>query len=119
MKTPVYRLVNAADSVTMLPPGDGVVVSLGWLISFIPKIGKRLRRKLLSYKGYIHCGNMRYLSDCPKGKYTNVKLLYSVSFIYRIKALINNVRSIKSFVSDHSICVYRDKLATIAIKRNP
>ena len=56
IKTPIYRLVNAADPVPMLPPS-----------SF----------------GYFHCGNMRYLTNCAKGKYENVQLLYSVNWFYR------------------------------------
>jgi triacylglycerol lipase len=89
IKTPIYRLVNAADCVTMLPPSSETITFISWLIQFIPGIGKSLRSMLLSYfGGYLHCGNMRYLTNCPKGKYINVKLLYSVSFFYRIKGFI-------------------------------
>lgn len=83
IKTPVYRLVNAADCVTMLPPGTETISVISWISQFIP-------RSLLMSKfgGYVHGGNMRYLTNCPCGQYQNVKLLYSVSLFFRIKGLI-------------------------------
>ena len=98
IKTPIYRLVNAADPVPMLPP---------------------------SFFGYFHCGNMRYLTNCAKGKYENVQLLYSVNWFYRIihifrfrlKALFI-ARFFKKMIADHSITIYRKKLKIIAERRN-
>ena len=98
IKTPSYRLVNAADSAPMLPPKD-------W--------------------GYFHCGNMRYLTNCAKGKYENVQLLYSVNWYYRTR-LIFPFRAKAWFLvlfskkvrADHSITIYRKKLKIIAERRN-
>jgi predicted lipase len=118
-KTPVYRLVNAADCVTMLPPGTETITVISWISQFIPWVGKSLRSWLLSkFGGYLHGGNMRYLTNCPSGQYDNVKLLYSVSLFYRIKGLIIKKLPWKKFLADHSISVYRKKLTIIAQNRN-
>ena len=119
LKTPVYRIVNAADSVTMLPPGNTTVTVLGWLVQFIPQVGTSVRETLLSkFGGYLHGGNMRYLENVANGQFEDVKLLYSVSLFYRIKGLLHSQLSWKHLLSDHSINVYRKKLAVIAKKRN-
>ena len=118
IKTPIHRLVNAADCVTMLPPGEEVITALGWAVKFIPWAGQALRSWLLAkFGGYLHCGNMRYLTNCKKGQYQNVKLLYSVSLIYRIKALIVKELPWNKTLADHSISVYRKKLFLIALRR--
>jgi len=119
IKAPIHRLVNAADCVTMLPPGSETITALSWLVNFIPWVGQSLRPVLLSnFGGYLHCGNMRYLTNCPCGEFNKVKLLYSVSIIHRIKGLIIKKLPWKSFLSDHSISVYRKKLTIIAQNRN-
>ena len=119
LKSPVYRLVNAADCVTMLPPSSETITALGWLAQFIPYVGRTLRSQLLSrFGGYLHGGDMRYLTNCTKGQYEKVELLYAVSLPYRIKGLIVKKQSWKKLLSDHSISVYRKKLNIIAQNRN-
>jgi len=119
IKSPIYRLVNAADCVTMLPPGDETISVVGWILQFIPWGGKQIRKWLLAnLDGYLHGGNMRYLTNCKQGKYSQVKLLYSVSFWYRIKGLLLKKMPWKVFLSDHSISVYRKKLWVIAQRNN-
>ena len=124
IKTPIYRLVNAADCVTMLPPSWMIIEPLCWLIKHIPYIGESVRSWLSQYGGYIHCGNMRYLTNCKGGPYDEVKLLYSVSSfqrLYRAKGLVTKVASWfpwKKLVADHSITIYRKKLMVVAEKRN-
>ncbi|UCH40848.1 MAG: lipase family protein, partial [Gammaproteobacteria bacterium] len=119
MKTPLYRIVNAADAVTMLPPGTITVTVMSWLSQFIPFVGHKLRPLLLAkFGGYLHGGNMRYLTNCTPGQYNEVKLLYSVSIIYRLKGLIFQNMPWSSLFSDHSITTYRKKLEEIAIRRN-
>lgn len=84
IKTPIYRLVNAADSVTMLPPGATTISIIGWIFGRLPHIGKSLQSWLHSnFGGYLHGGNMRYLTNCPSGQFDKVKLLYSVNIFYR------------------------------------
>jgi triacylglycerol lipase len=119
MKTPIYRVVNAVDPVTMLPP-SGVTIELSsWVLGFIPYIGTTIKKILLSkFGGYYHCGDMRYLSIVKPGDYGNVRLLYGVSFIFRARAFIKNSMSGSKIPSDHSITVYRNKLKVIANQRN-
>ena len=119
VKTPIYRIVNAADCVTMLPPGDEIITAVSWVTGFVPHIGEQLSSWLTArFKGYLHCGNMRYLTNCQKGAYKDVRLLYAVSLLYRIKGWLAKNRPWKKFLSDHSIAVYRKKLFVVAETRN-
>ena len=127
LKTPIYRLVNAADCVTMLPPGDITIFAAAWIFRYISKIPIPLlsslevvsRWLLSNFAGYLHGGNMRYLTNCPSGSYDKVKLLYSVSLLHRIKGLMLRGLPWKRFLSDHSIKIYREKLLIVAENRNP
>lgn len=119
IKVPFYRVVNAADCVTMMPPSSVTISALSWLVSFIPQIGKSIRGLLLSkFGGYLHGGNMRYLTNCSHGNFETVNLLYSVSFFYRIKMLYINALPWSKPLADHSISLYRKKLAIIGMNRN-
>lgn len=119
IKTPIYRLVNSADCVTMLPPSSETITITSWIFQHIPFVGKYLRKILLSkFEGYLHCGNMRYLKNCTSGNYRDVKLLYSVSLFYRLKGFFIKKLPWKHFLADHSISVYRKKLMQVAISRN-
>ena len=118
IRNPVYRVVNAADCVTMLPPGATLMTIVCGIAKCIPYIGETVRAFLSKYGGYLHCGDMRYLTNCQKGAYSDVKLLSYVSFFYRIKGLWIKKRSWRKFLSDHSISVYRKKLMIIAERRN-
>lgn len=118
MKSPVYRVVNAADCVTMMPPRTTFISTLCWIVKRIPAVGEGIRSWLARFGGYLHCGDMRYLTNCKSGAYDQVRLLFYVNFLYRIKGfLVNNFR-VKKFVKDHSISVYRKKLMYVAEKRN-
>ena len=119
IKAPIYRLVNAADCVTMLPPGDETITVIGWLAQWIPYIGKPTRAFLLNkVSGYLHSGNMRYMNNCATTDYSNVKLLYSVSLFRRIKGLVIKKLPWMKLLKDHSIKTYRKKLLVIASRRN-
>ncbi|MFA0248116.1 lipase family protein [Vibrio sp. 10N.261.45.A4] len=119
IKTPIYRVVNAADSVTMLPPNGLAIGAISTGVSFIPWVGVKAKEFLLEkFCGYMHGGNMRYLTNCKKGEYEDVQLLYSVSLLFRLKALLIGKLPYKKFLSDHSISIYRKKLEIVAIKRN-
>ncbi|MGF1842202.1 lipase family protein [Vibrio clamense] len=118
IKTPLHRIVNAADCVTMLPPNGVAVGALSMLVAWIPNIGPRLNEWLSSKFGrYIHAGNMRFLSNCKAEPYEHVQLLYHVSLLYRLKALWVKGRAPNSLLKDHSISVYRKKLKVVAEKR--
>jgi hypothetical protein len=119
IKVPLYRIVNAADCVTTMPPSSVSISTLSWFVSFFPKIGESIRNMLISkFGGYIHGGNMRYLTNCKTGDYDDVHLLYSVSFFYRIKMLYLNALPSSKALTDHSINLYRKKLSRVAINRN-
>lgn len=119
IKTPIYRIVNAADPVTMLPPSSELISLLAWVLKFIPYIGRSLKNLLLSkFGGYYHAGDMRYLTNCKNKNYEQVVLLYSVSFLFRIKAFIVKKLPYSKILADHSIKTYRKKLKIIAEERN-
>jgi hypothetical protein len=119
IKTPVYRIVNSADMVPMLPPGGMLIDSIGWITKLIPAYGSDIGKWLLdNFAGYMHGGNMRFLSNCKKGSYSDVKLLYSVHFWRRVKALMQRLSPWSKLASDHSMTVYRQKMYVIAKRRN-
>lgn len=119
IKTPVYRVVNAVDPVTMMPP-SGVFIEIScWILNVIPHFGSVIKTLLRSkFGGYYHCGDMKYLSICKAGDYENVQLLYGVSFIFRARAFLKNNMPGSKIPADHSIIVYRNKLRVIASKKN-
>jgi hypothetical protein len=117
IKTPIYRMVNSADPVTMMPPGDGVVSTIAVILDFCRLEG--FSKKLLAnFGGYYHVGNMRFLTNVDNSNYKSARLLYSVSFLRRMKAYLGNLSSLKSMPGDHSMSVYRKKLKFIAINKN-
>lgn len=119
IKTPIYRVVNAADPVTMLPPGAELVGLLAWAVGFVPYVGKPVKAFLLEkFKGYMHVGDMRYLSNVPAGDYGKVELFYAVSFFFRIKAYLMKKLPFIKMPKDNSIAIYRRKLRVIAVRRN-
>lgn len=119
IKAPLYRVVNAADCVTMMPPSSDTISFVSWLLGGIPQVGKSIRKFLLSkFGGYLHGGDMRYLTNCTGGNYDAVNLLYSVSFFYRIKMLYTKRLPWSKPLADHSISTYRKKLAIVATNRN-
>lgn len=120
MKTPLYRLVNAADAVTMLPPNRNLATVFGWVAGFVPAVGSGLRKFVLARMGgYLHGGNMRYLTSVNEGAYDQARLLYTVSITTRLRGLVTRFNPWAAFLADHSIAIYRQKLRFVAVKRNP
>jgi triacylglycerol lipase len=117
LKTPIYRVVNAVDCVTMLPPSGGVVSSIRFILGLIPFLGKILRKFIANFDGYFHVGDMRYLTNCKPNKYDLVQITHTASFFRRMQIIIRG-NSATKFVKDHSISIYRKKLAIIALRRN-
>lgn len=120
VKTQIYRVVNAIDVVTMIP-GSSVSKAIIWCLKFLGRFSKLLGRwgKWASNNyGYANCGDMRYLTNCSKGKYDQVKLLYGQSSLARIRRVDTYQTIYKKFLSDHSITIYRQKLKIIAQRRN-
>lgn len=119
MKTPIYRVVNAADSVTMVPPPDVFITSVSWILGFIPGFGEVIKKMLRKKFGrYLHGGDMRFLTSISSGAYENTRLLYHVDIWYRLHGWINNKLPWTSVLADHSVSIYRKKLTSIALSRN-
>ena len=127
IRTPIYRLVNSADCVTMLPPSSESVALIAWLFRLIskahiplvsPATGWLASRLRTEFGGYLHCGDMRYLTNCPPGTYGQVKLLYAVGLFRRLYGFGVKKWPLRKFLKDHSISVYRRKLMVVAERRN-
>lgn len=119
IKAPVYRIVNSADPVTMLPPGTETMDALTFIFKFLPYAGDKISEYLeRNFNGYSHTGYMRYLTNIENGEYDKARLLYSVSFIRRIRAYISKKVPFSSIPSDHSMQTYRKKISQIAIIKN-
>lgn len=119
IKTPVYRIVNSADPVTMLPPGAEVMDTLTFLFKFVPYIGDKVSEYLKRhFKDYSHTGYMRYLTNIEDGDYEKARLLYSVSFTRRIRAYLFKKAPFASIPADHTMSTYRKKIFHIAINNN-
>ena len=127
IKAPVYRLVNSADCVTMLPPSSESVVLIAWLLRLVSKLhiplvspvsGALAPRLTSAFGGYLHGGDMRYLTNCPAGTYDQVKLLYAVGLFRRLYGFLVKKWPLRKFLKDHSISIYRRKLMVVAERRN-
>ena len=112
-KTKIYRVVNAADPVTMLPPNG--IGCLKHILRSVPLLGVKVNDLLAdTFFRYAHAGEVRYLTNCKKTQYGKVKLLNSVSLFSCSKPINGQVIFKKH--SDHSIIVYRKKLAIIILQ---
>lgn len=119
MKTPVYRVVNAADGVTLVPFRGVVIQALGWVLGLVPIIGKPIKKWMNSNtEGYLHAGDMRYLTSIKPNEYNQTQLLTHVDVLYRARSFLNMMRPFNKVLSDHFVVVYRRKLAEIAARRN-
>lgn len=126
IKTPIYRIVNSADPVPMVPLSGTVVF---WLVNVLRMIGRAipLGRVLVSFgnwlertmSGYVHAGNMRFLTDCKDGDVSKVELLYTVGWGRRFRGLLTRVTPLGKVLKDHGIAIYRRKMMSIAERRNP
>ena len=130
VKTPVYRIVNASDCVTMLPPAEDIMLLISCIFKLIfalisvaipPLVNwlKNIQNKLKKFQGYWHYGDIRYLTPCQKANYEDVDLLAGqIARTKRLRMWTSSKNCFKGFVEDHSISVYRKKLAIIAMQRN-
>lgn len=117
IKTPIYRLVNSADPVTMLPPGADVITLITFILKIIPVIKSFSMMFQSKFGGYCHAGDMRFLTDIRRGCFDDAMLLNSVTYWRRFLAYTTKLSPWKELPSDHSMTVYRKKLRVIAQKR--
>ena len=125
IKTPIYRIVNSADPVPIVPFSGTVVF---WVAKALRAAGRTLPigRLLLSFgnwlerkfSGYAHAGNMRFLTDCRDGNLANVDLLYTVGWGRRFRGVLTRVTPAGKVLADHGISLYRRKLMEVAERRN-
>ena len=127
-KTPIYRMVNAADAVPRLPFGEGYALLMRGLRSaffFLPLVP--VLRRLYAYMdriaGYTHYGDERYLTVAEPGindTYPELALISNPGFFLRLQRFLKRVGRTrgKSLIHDHAIGIYRAKLRARAISRN-
>lgn len=127
IKTPVYRVVNAADGVPRVPFGFGLKIVLGGL-RLIPlngtfQVSEWLRRHFV---GYTHFGTLVFLSATPTGPQSGsstskgIQVRKSPNFFWRSRLVLWRllITSGKAAGGDHSILDYSEKLKQYARKRN-
>lgn len=122
IKTPIYRVVNAADIVPRLPPAFLPTVLIT-IIKWIPLPLGGLASVLHKLRGYVHFGDMRYLTHVEAGadeKFAKLRLLSNPSLPFRLVWVVRRwiATGGKAAVGDHSISLYRKKLMAYAIRRN-
>lgn len=126
IKTPIYRVVNSADLVPRVPPAllmNFIVAGIKW----IPLPGAAWVSRFLSkFRGYIHFGDMRYLTHVPDVAdengvaFKNLQLLSNPSLAFTLTWVIRRWISTfgKAAAGDHSIATYCGKLKAYALRRN-
>lgn len=127
IKTPVYRVVNAADGVARVPFGYGFSFFLTFLrvipINGTFQISEWLRKKFLSYT---HYGNLVFLSDAPNvaGEdgimFKDLVVKKSPNIFWRVSIVSLRLLKtrLKAGAADHSILDYSQKLLAHARRRN-
>jgi len=119
IKTPVYRVVNAADLVARVPFGAGFTLFLS-LIRLIPVNGtKRLSEFLRRHiSGYTHYGNQVLLA--AQKEEDGVFPVYFSPTIFKIREVAFRGLAVNWFrdsLSDHSMIEYCQKLGVYAVSR--
>lgn len=84
IKDPIYRIVNSADCVTMLPPAGTFIDGVACVLQFIPVVKEFVPAFKKRFGQYMHGGYMRYLINCENG-FDGVKILFSVSLVRRLR----------------------------------
>jgi len=120
IKTPIYRIVNAADLVPRVPPAyvQHILIAI-FQVLHIPFVSDFLVEVLEKTIGYRHHGDMRFLTAC-KADYSDLRLLQNPTIIDRALRLINRLlaTAFKAGATDHFVKTYSNKLAAYAKRRN-
>ena len=128
-KTPIYRIVNGPDPVTLLPPAQWFVVGLKMTVRslrvILPFAGVLdwCTRRLVEVQGYRHYGNMRYLTMVKNeedNSYPGLKLEYGLSSMLRAYRFYESIVNGEGERIDkyHQMRRYRAKLRAYAHRRN-
>ena len=128
-KTPIYRIVNGPDPVTLIPPSGfvldifkGITRVLGIVLPF-PGLADWVTKFLIRVQRFRHYGYMRYLTvvdSGPNGDYPKLRLEFSLSAGQRLYRFLKLRTSNKAVRVDkyHDMTRYRNKLRAYALKRN-
>lgn len=126
IKSPVYRIVNSADPVPMVPLNGTTIAALAKGFRVLGRTVPLLRCAVWlgdwierTMRGYTHTGNMRFLTNCKDGDFSKTELLYAVGWSRRVRGLVNGSKPWGKVLSDHGIKIYRQKMLHVADKRNP
>lgn len=128
LKTPVYRVVNGADGVPLVPGG----VVMRWVLTSICHLPfltwtegfvNRLVEK--GYVGFQHAGDLRFLQGDTEAPHLKIG---SAGFWARLRHITygrivnaikrHNPKALTAFFTDHAIAGYVAKLRKIAEDRN-
>ena len=120
IKTPIYRVINAADVVPRVPPAYlvHILISLFEML-YLPFVSKFVVTHLERMLDYRHHGDMRYLTSC-KTDFSDLRVLQNPTIIDRAIRMFKRFMTagIKVGASDHFVKNYCDKLEHYAAKRN-
>jgi len=127
VRTPVYRVVNAADGVARLPFGDGFTLALS-AIRLIPINGTKVISEWLRkrFGEYTHFGNLVFLSapdnviDDNGIEFRDLAVIKSPNIFWRARVVANRMIASrgKAAFNDHGIENYTRKLLAYAKRRN-
>lgn len=127
IKTPVYRIVNAADGVPKVPFGYGFTIVLS-LIRLIPFNGTKQISEFLRryFMGYTHYGNLTFLSapanevDDQGIPFKGLKVTKSPNIFWCANIILKQFLATKgkAIASDHRMQEYSQKLMAYAQRRN-
>ena len=122
-RTPIYRIVNGADPVPLLPPSGPTRDVLVWIVR---KLGSNAAAGwLANLPDFKHCGYQRYLTMCAAGDGTYPKLRneYQVNGLKRFSLYVWSYfrrEGLKAKRLDryHGMEQYRAKLRAYALRRH-
>ena len=108
IRTPVYRVVNAADGVPRVPPAFLIYIIAFAFSLFNQKIADAIEKKFCGYK---HVGDMRYLTACD-GNLQSLKVIPNLAMPFRVWRMVTRMISKGPSVAgtDHGIAEYQRKL---------
>ncbi|MEH6404937.1 MAG: lipase family protein [Sneathiella sp.] len=128
VKTPVYRVVNGADGVPLVPGGIVLRTIAIWLpnLPFLTWLKGPVEKFTKSgFVGFQHAGDLRFLSNGAEdpvliigsaAAWSRLRYLVVGKFFAAIKSL--NPKFLSATFSDHSISAYIANLRVVAKDRN-
>ena len=128
-KTPIYRIVNGPDPVTLVPPSGFALDTIKAIIRVLgialPLWGwaSLLTNRLIRNQRFRHYGYMRYLTVAQpgdNGDYPGLRLEFGLSTFRRLTRFVQLRTSGTADRMDkyHDIARYRNKLRAHALRRN-